>query len=328
MRVTEYAADDDEQVEAGRHVLNAARSVDAPWLPELTRHRRRMDVRHGWDQSPVRHLLAWSDGVPVAAADIDLGEWDNRDLAWVDLIVHPAHRRRGHGSHLLAEVTELVGKASRAKLGGSGWEGPATQQFADRHGFPRVSQEIYRKALPAALPEGFVEQVHAEAASHATDYELLRIDGRTPEELLPAVADMTAAINDAPLDDLDIEDEVFPVQRIRDYETATVDSGHRLLRVLARHRPTGQLAGHTVVAVDAERPELAHQHDTSVTRAHRGHRLGLLLKAEMLRWLEESEPQVISIDTWNAETNRHMIAVNDRLGYRALGRELVFQRRL
>ena len=82
-----------------------------------------------------------------------------------------------------------------------------------------------------------------------------------------------------------------------------------------------------MVAVDAETPTLAYQHDTRVVRAHRGHRLGLLLKADMMRWLAVAEPQVESIDTWNAETNQHMIEVNERLGYRARGRQLEFQRR-
>jgi RimJ/RimL family protein N-acetyltransferase len=81
------------------------------------------------------------------------------------------------------------------------------------------------------------------------------------------------------------------------------------------------------VVVDGERPTLAEQHDTSVVRAHRGHRLGLLLKAEMLLWLAEAEPQLERIYTWNAESNGHMIAVNDRLGYRPMGRSLEFQRR-
>jgi RimJ/RimL family protein N-acetyltransferase len=178
------------------------------------------------------------------------------------------------------------------------------------------------------LPAGFAEEAYAEAAPAAADYDLVRLEGRVPAELLPTISELTAAINDAPIDDLDIEDEVFPVERIRNYETSVIDSGHRLYRVLARSRVTGELAGHTVVAVDAETPTLAHQHDTSVVRAHRGHRLGLLLKSEMLRWLDEVEPQVETIDTWNAETNDHMIAVNERLGYRPLGRELSFQRRL
>ena len=62
-------------------------------------------------------------------------------------------------------------------------------------------------------------------------------------------------------------------------------------------------------------------------REHRGHRLGLLLKAEMMRWLAEAEPQIATIDTDNAESNRHMIAVNERLGYRVVGRILQLQRR-
>jgi hypothetical protein len=34
------------------------------------------------------------------------------------------------------------------------------------------------------------------------------------------------------------------------------------------------------------------------------------------------------LDTFNAETNAHMIAVNEALGYRVLGRVLAWQRRL
>ena len=97
---------------------------------------------------------------------------------------------------------------------------------------------------------------------------------------------------------------------------------------MARHRATGELAGHTVVTVDSERPELGDQHDTAVARQHRGHRLGVLLKADMVRWLAEDEPQLETIDTWNAESNDHMVFVNELLGYRIMGRELDFQRRI
>jgi RimJ/RimL family protein N-acetyltransferase len=82
------------------------------------------------------------------------------------------------------------------------------------------------------------------------------------------------------------------------------------------------------VVVDTESPEIGDQHDTSVARRHRGHRLGLLLKAEMLLWLADAEPQVAHIHTNNAESNQHMIAVNDRLGYRPVARIVEFQRRL
>jgi len=99
-------------------------------------------------------------------------------------------------------------------------------------------------------------------------------------------------------------------------------------RVLLRHKETGALGGHTVIAVESQRPEVGDQHDTAVAAAHRGHRLGLLLKAGMLLWLAEEEPQLATVDTWNAESNGPMVAVNERLGYRVLGRALQFQRSL
>ena len=80
--------------------------------------------------------------------------------------------------------------------------------------------------------------------------------------------------------------------------------------------------------MDEERPTIGHQHDTAVAREHRGHRLGLLLKADMLQWLRAEEPQLETIDTFNAESNSHMVSVNERLGYRVMGRELAFQRRI
>lgn len=38
------------------------------------------------------------------------------------------------------------------------------------------------------------------------------------------------------------------------------------------------------------------------------------MKADMLRWLSRERPEVAATDTWNATTNHHMIAVNERLG--------------
>ena len=128
--------------------------------------------------------------------------------------------------------------------------------------------------------------------------------------------EVTAAINDAPMGDLTFEDEVFDVARLRDIETAREGRGDRIYRLAARHRETGVIGGHTVVVVNPLRPEHAGQGDTAVHRDHRGHRLGLLLKIEMMRWLAETEPQITEITTWNHADNRYMIDVNEAIGYR------------
>jgi hypothetical protein len=57
-----------------------------------------------------------------------------------------------------------------------------------------------------------------------------------------------------------------------------------------------------------------------VTRPHRGHRLGLLLKLAMLELVAEREPQVARILTGNNEQNHHMIAINEELGFEVLER--------
>ena len=64
------------------------------------------------------------------------------------------------------------------------------------------------------------------------------------------------------------------------------------------------------------RPEVGGQGDTAVARQHRGHRLGLLLKIDMMHWLAEVQPQLKIIQTWNNADNTFMINVNEALGYR------------
>jgi RimJ/RimL family protein N-acetyltransferase len=87
-------------------------------------------------------------------------------------------------------------------------------------------------------------------------------------------------------------------------------------RVIARHRTTGEVGGHTMMIIHPLQSHIGMQADTAVARHHRGHRLGLLLKIDMMRWLAHAEPQLTIIETWNNVDNELMIKVNEALGYR------------
>ncbi len=287
-------------------------------------------LRHGWDGETPRSFVAREEttGEVVGVALYWVSEWDNQDFAWLDLTVAPAHRRRGIASRLIEAMSDLARETGRTKLGADGWDNEASRGFAEKHGLSVGSKAINRRQFLADVDPDVLAKLRDEAEHASDDYELIRIVGPTPEDLIDDVVVMTAAINDAPTDDLEIEDQVFTAERVRNYERAIARRGQRFYHLIARQRSTGDLAGHTIVAVEEERPTVGHQHDTSVLEAHRGHRLGLLLKADMVQWLAEVEPQLVSVDTWNAESNDHMIHVNELLGYRVLGRGLEFQRTL
>lgn len=328
MELREFGPDDAGSIRLAVDIENAHHAVDCPWLHPLTAHRQEMEMRHSSDGEIGRAFLAYDAGIPVGLLSLDTSEWDNHDLAWLGMAIHPEHRRRGHGTRALELLQQLAAEMERTLMGIDGWDAPGVHAFAAATGFARKAQAIHRRLHSADVDLEVVRDLRDGAARAAAPYELVSVAGRTPEPMLDAVAELSAAINDAPTDDLEYQDEVYPPERIRDYETAQIEAGFRLRRLLARHRGTGELVGHTVVVVDTERPTQAEQHDTSVVAAHRGHRLGLLLKAEMLFRLARDEWQLESVDTWNAESNSHMIGVNERLGYRVMGREISFQRRL
>jgi GNAT superfamily N-acetyltransferase len=325
MELREFTADDVDDVRRFVDLINAVGKVDSPWGHPATVSDCQGHLRHGWDGEPPTPFIALVDGEPVGQAEYSTSEWDNQHLAWLGVAVHPDRRGQGYGSRILDALIGRARDEGRTSVGVDGWESDATRAFAARHGLDLKSRDLNRRQFLSELNWEFIRAIRDAAATQAADYEVVRRLGATPEEELEALAEMTAAINDAPTDDLDLEDDVMSEERLTAYEDAMLTQGHRMYRLLARHCGTRALGGHTVVAVEEERPAYAHQHDTAVARAHRGHRLGLLLKAGMLLWLAEAEPQVETVDTWNAESNDHMITVNEALGYRVMGRVLQFQ---
>ncbi len=81
-----------------------------------------------------------------------------------------------------------------------------------------------------------------------------------------------------------------------------------------------------MVCVHELRPEVAAQEDTSVLREHRGHRLGLRQKLEMIDWLHAERPDVAATDAWNDATNAPMVAVNQALGARIVAEISAYRR--
>lgn len=311
--------EDTELIAESVRIMNAARAIDdpedQPEIPEQVSLR----LAYGWDLEPgERHLYYPTEGADaVAVMGISWPKRDNFQLVTGGIVVHPDHRRRGHGSALVQEILRKTHELGRSTV----WLGTAeddlgARKFVEGHGFVYGSHDARRKQRLAEVDHEAVNELYAKATAAATDYTVERLTIPTPEDVLAELVEVTAAINDAPMGDLTFEDEKFDLSRLQDFETAATKKGERMYRVFARHKETGQVGGHTVLAVSPFQPTYAGQYDTAVSRDHRGHKLGLLLKIEMMRWMAEAEPQIETIETWNQADNTFMISVNESIGYR------------
>ncbi|MFG1905273.1 GNAT family N-acetyltransferase [Kribbella sp. NPDC048928] len=328
MKITKLSPDDEVGCAEAVAVDSAGWKLDCPEIVQHTPRTFANMLRYGWDLEPPQAYLARDGGAAVGVLTISVPEYDNTNQTWIDLKVHPDHRSRGIGSALVEYGEQVTRDLGRTMIGLGGIDLPKADAFARRHAFVQKAVEVNRRQDLAGLDWDLVQRMYDESLAAASAYELLHLTGALPDDLLEGMVAVTGSINDAPKDDLDVEDDVFSPERLRAYEEAQQKSDRTTYRVVARHKATGELAGHTVIAVERERPHLGEQHDTAVSRDHRGHRLGALLKSAMLLWLRTEEPGLTRIDTWNAESNDHMIGINEALNYRIVARFLDYQKTL
>ena len=270
----------------------------------------------------------------VGAARLLLPQVDNRHSVEVLLSVHPGERRGGVGRLLAAEVERRARAHGRDTLIAfadeppTGDGGAVVRAAADALGW-RVAQVDVRRDLDLPLDPARCAELTAQALPHAVDYELRTWWDRTPDELVEDRARLDTDFSlDAPKDELDWREEVWDGERVRRNEARHQALGRTFLATGAVHRATGRLVGFTEVGLARSEPRRAFQWGTMVLGAHRGHRLGLLLKLAVLQELAATSPATRWVSTWNAQENRAMIAVNEALGARTDGRALALQRTL
>ena len=275
-----------------------------------------LDCRDHGGEGPFRALwLARTGGRPVGFAALHHNLYENLDGAKVLGAVHPDHQRQGLGRTL---VQEAEAATDRPKLRVPTWRGTPGEAAVPRMGYtPHGSHEVRRLAVRNPQPAALLSA----AAAADRDYDLERFVGPCPETQLGEMRLLREAINDAP-EGGDFEE--YPPDRLRRYEESIAAQAQTPYTVVARHRATGEAAGLTLVCVPELRPAIAAQEDTSVLREHRGHRLGLRMKLEMLAWLRDERPDVESVDTWNAPGNAPMIAINEALGCRKVAEVVRF----
>ncbi|NHN56677.1 GNAT family N-acetyltransferase [Calidifontibacter sp. DB0510] len=271
-------------------------------------------------------------GRVVGMASLALPALDNPHFAMLMLHVDPGHRRRGIGTALLDHLLEVARADGRVVVEADtewveGREDESGLGFPAPRGFA-PSQTLIRSAMHLpANPTVLQRYAVGAGVEDAAAFRIERAVGMPPDAWLAGLAHLEQRMStDAPQGEREVAEEAWTPERMAENLQWALDAGRSI--VLAAAFEGEAMVGFSKVEVPAQTPSLAYQGDTIVLAEARGHRLGIRLKSAVALELMATFPQVTRVRTWNADDNRHMLAVNRELGYRTEGALRAWQRTL
>jgi GNAT superfamily N-acetyltransferase len=313
-------ASDDAAFDEWFQVFDASEALYADqsgrWFPEEWRVRTLVD-------DPVSRitLLGWrnDDDVLVAVAHVE-GTSEPR----AGLHTHPAWRRRGHGAQLLSALHEYLHQRGCAffvidQRIADHEDRAVASRFALAHGF-ELASELRRWHYDWPDDETHRRQ-HVDAVRAASAaYDVQSWTGPLDESAVLPMAQLKSQMHrETTLRSMVTSNDEWSRDAVRLHEQMVADMGRDLITTVAIERSTGNFVAFSELTVSHQDPSTAHQWETYVVEAHRGHRLGLAVKLQNLEEFARIPRRTERIATQNDATNAPMLAINAELGMSGAG---------
>ena len=299
-QITSYVDAENRPGEIDRPIESHRLKLLHPWANHVFRHWAARDADGrlvGWCQT------SWRDGP------------DNPRSVGIELEVHPDHRRQGVATALLRPAIAHARAEGRDIVTLEAPREGAGAAFLLAHGAAEKMVDR-RSVLDArAVDLDTLQKWGAPRDDVRETYELVQWRDRCPAELVDELALLRTAMNDAPREELEWDDETWTVEMVRNSEEVGAARGDSAWATAVRHRESGRLIALTDIVAPAGWDEWAYQDDTVVLREHRGHGLGRWIKAANFAALVRDRPSTQAVETWNARSNRWMLAINDEMGF-------------
>ncbi|MHC2998898.1 GNAT family N-acetyltransferase [Microbacterium sp. HJ5] len=292
-----------------------------------------MQDQADWSQPA---FAAVRDGVVLGAAKLMIANQEDASTVEFDLMIDPPMWGQGAEELLLAEVETEARRRGLKTI--QTW----TLHRPDAPG-PRLEPPTGWGAIPAEdrqtlfqLANGFtleqvernssfdlrgdfevVERMLAEArAAAGDDYRLITWTAPTPPERRDGFGYVLSRMStDAPTGGMVVDEQHWDAARVERRDARQRAQGLTVSVAAVEHVPTGTIAAYNELVISEDHSGATQQYGTLVLKEHRGRKLGTIVKcANLLRW-REVVPESPRVSTFNAEENRHMLDINEAIGF-------------
>ena len=164
---------DTRKIRACFEVSLAAERVDEPEGPWFTERPFAGWMTVGWDGNPREAWLATDQGSAVGWYRLELPARENADQAHLNIVVHPAARRRGLGRALLQHAAGRAAAHGRTALNGGARDGSPGEAFARSAGAKPGLVDVQRVLDIGKLEKGKLARLRGPAERAAAGYSLV-----------------------------------------------------------------------------------------------------------------------------------------------------------